>query len=116
MRPGDLSYSFSLCLALCPCPMADVQHLLNLLAGLVLRQQPARRPPRCFDYRFAFPRDRSYVYAHAYMSMSMSMSMSVAMMGSVAGLCGTSSQAPCPGLGPTEERAVLLSRVPCACS
>ena len=39
------------------------------------------------------------------MSMSMSMSMSVAMMGSVAGLRGTSSQAPCPGLGPTEERA-----------
>ena len=27
MRPGDLSYSSSMC----PCPMADVQHLLNLL-------------------------------------------------------------------------------------
>ena len=62
MQPGDLSYSSSMC----PCPMADVQHLLNLLAGLVLRQQPARRPPRCFDSRFSFPRDRTYVYAYAY--------------------------------------------------
>ena len=90
--------------------MADVQHLLNLLAGLVLRQQPARRPPRCFDSRFAFPRDRTYVYAYAYVYIHVYIHVCGSDGFCVAGLRGTSSQAPCPGLGPTEERA-SFSRV-----
>ena len=39
------------------------------------------------------------------MTMTMPMAMAMAMTGSMTGLRGTSSQAPCPGLGPAEERA-----------
>ena len=38
------------------------------------------------------------------MTMTMTMTMTMAMTGSMTGLRGTSSQAPCPGLGPVEER------------
>ena len=38
--------------------------------------------------------DYDYDYDYDYMTMTASMT----------GLCGTSSQALCPGLGPTEER------------
>ena len=44
------------------------------------------------------------------MTMTMSMTMAMAMTVSMTGFRGTSSQAPCPGLGPTEERA-SFSRV-----
>ena len=62
MRPGDLSYSYSLC----PCPVADAVRSLNPLAGAVHRQQPAGGRRRSFRFSFCRTYDRTYDRTYGY--------------------------------------------------
>ena len=105
MRPGDLSCSSSLC----PRPMADAVRLLNPLADLWC--SGSSRHSGCRGRSILVLCLRATGRMTTSMSMIMTMTMTtMAVTRSMTGLCGTSSHASCPGLGPTEER-VSFSRM-----